>query len=416
MDRAARLVSQCGRGALMAKTDLQAAYRHIPVHPNDQHLLGIEWGGKVLVDRALPFGLRSAPKLFLAVADSLAWAMQCEGVVNSVHYLDDFLFWGPPGTPACELDLRKAISLSERLGLPVAAHKTVGPSTVLTFLGIEMDSVAMVLRLPDDKLLRLRGTLAQWEKKRHATKHELQVLIGLLNHAAAVVRPGRTLIRQLIDTSKIPRRQDHRVRLNGGCHADVAWWATFLQSWNGIALFPDLPPGVTVVSDASGSWGCGGYSTGNHQWFQLQWPLSWSSVNKELIPVVVSAALWGHEWAGSQVLFRSDNQAVIACLTSRVACDPLLSHLLRCLFFFEAHFGFEHRAKHIAGKENRAADALSRDKASEFLSLVPQAPCSAQQLPEAIPELLWDRSITWTSPRWISLFETILLAVSPRKQ
>ena len=59
---------------------------------------------------------------------------------------------------------------------------------MLTFLGIEMDSVAMVLRLPDDKLQRLRGTLAQWEKKRHATKHELQVLIGLLNQAAAVVQ------------------------------------------------------------------------------------------------------------------------------------------------------------------------------------------------------------------------------------
>ena len=46
------------------------------------------------IDRALPFSLRSAPKLFSAVADGLAWALQCEGIINCVHYLD-FFFWGP---------------------------------------------------------------------------------------------------------------------------------------------------------------------------------------------------------------------------------------------------------------------------------------------------------------------------------
>ena len=117
----------------MAKTDLQSAYRHVPVHPSDQHLLGIEWAGKVFVDRALPFGLRSAPKLFSAVADSLAWALQCEGVVNSIHYLNDFLFWGPPESTVCNSALQKAIALSERPGLLVATQKTVGPTTMLTF-------------------------------------------------------------------------------------------------------------------------------------------------------------------------------------------------------------------------------------------------------------------------------------------
>ena len=117
-------------------------YRHIPVHPNDQHLLGIEWGGKVLVDRALPFGLRSAPKLFSAVADSLAWAMQCEGVVNSVHYLDDFLSGDRRERQPVNWTSEKPSRCRRGLGLPVATHKTVGPSTVLTFLGIEMDSTA----------------------------------------------------------------------------------------------------------------------------------------------------------------------------------------------------------------------------------------------------------------------------------
>ena len=76
----------------MAKSELQSAYRHIPVHLDDQELLGFEWGGRTYCDRALPFGLRSAPKLFSAVADGVAWTLQCEGIVNCLHYLDDFLF------------------------------------------------------------------------------------------------------------------------------------------------------------------------------------------------------------------------------------------------------------------------------------------------------------------------------------
>ena len=54
------------------KLDLKDAYRMVPVHPDDQHLLGISWRDGIYVDRALPFGLRSAPKLFSTVADALA--------------------------------------------------------------------------------------------------------------------------------------------------------------------------------------------------------------------------------------------------------------------------------------------------------------------------------------------------------
>ena len=93
------------------------------------------------------------------------------------------------------------------------------------------------------------------------------------------------------------------------------WWSMFIQDWNGIALFPDLLAGATIISDASGSWGCGAFSTSSLKWFQLQWPPHWASTSiavKELIPIVVSAAVWGSTWHGSIVQFKSDNQAVVA--------------------------------------------------------------------------------------------------------
>ena len=53
-----RMVSRLGRGALMAKFDVEAAYRNIPVHPTDPFLLGMKWRDSYYVDLTLPFGLR----------------------------------------------------------------------------------------------------------------------------------------------------------------------------------------------------------------------------------------------------------------------------------------------------------------------------------------------------------------------
>lgn len=390
----------------------------VPVHPQDQQLLGIKWQGGVFCDRALPFGLRSAPLLFTAVADGLAWALSCHGVRNFLHYLDDFFFCGPPASQECERALEVAVSVCQRLGLPVAPEKVVGPATVMTFLGIELDTVNEEVRLPQDKLLRLQSSLATWGQRKNATKHQLQSLLGQLNHAASVVRPGRTFLRHIIDTMKIPRQSWQRVRLNDNCKADIAWWFLFLPSWNGRAFFPPrLHQGPTVVSDASGSWGCGAFVAESGEWFQLEWPEAWASADisvKELVPIVISATIWGGHWADSRVTFRCDNEAVVHVLSSRTARNSSLAHLLQCLFFMEAHFGFDHGALHIPGKCNRAADALSRDRLQVYLSIFPQAPTSPAVIPVELVELLSDRSLTWISPRWRTLLRNTLQMVSPR--
>ena len=95
VDDAVQVLRRMGKGAELAKFDLESAYRHIPVHPQDRILLGMRWKGQIYLDGALPFGLRSAPKLFTMVADALQWIMGRRGVGISIHYLDDFLIMGP---------------------------------------------------------------------------------------------------------------------------------------------------------------------------------------------------------------------------------------------------------------------------------------------------------------------------------
>lgn len=410
---AAELVASLGRGALMAKLDLKAAYRMVPVHPEDQQLLGIKWQGVTYLDQALPFGLCSAPKIFTAVADGLEWAMRQEGVNITLHYLDDFFFTGRAGSQDCAKALGIAIPLCSRLGFPVAPHKVEGPSTTLTFLGILIDSERQILCLPPDKLTKLKDRILSWQNRQSASKHQLQELLGHLNHAAAVVRPGRSFLRSIIEAMKRPRQPHHFTRLNKQCQADLAWWALFLADWNGVSFFPPGPPHTTVISDASGSWGCGAFNSCSGEWFQLQWPVSWQGTNiaiKEMVPIILATAVWGSQWSRHRVHFLSDNMAVVAALSSRSARDPHLAHLLRCLFFWEAHYSCDHSAGHIAGSANGAADALSRNRMVSFFSLFSQAQPAPTPLPAPLVSLVMDPSLTWTSPRWNRLFRSTLNA------
>ena len=173
-----------GRSTLLVKLDQSSTYRIVPVHPDNQPLLGVAWQSCTYVDRSLPFRLRLAPKIFNAVADFQPWILYCNGVTFALHYLDDFLTFGPPGSELASTMRSQVEAIFNCAGVPIAHEKTVGPSTTLTFLGIEIDTDLFQLRLPREKVDKLQDLLAQWRRHRSCTKRDLQSLLGHLSHAA----------------------------------------------------------------------------------------------------------------------------------------------------------------------------------------------------------------------------------------
>ena len=245
VDDAARAVAKAGRGAFLSKADIKQAYRMVPVHPADRLLLGMVWEESLFVDSALPFGLRSAPKIFNALADALEWLIRQEGVESVLHYLDDFLIVAESES-MCRAALQSLLRLFARLEVPIAPDKLEGPSTVLTFLGIEMDMVAMSLRLPAEKLTELRGLVARWEGRSFCTLKELESLAGKL--------------RRMFELMKGTRRGQRFVRLNVAFRSDLAWWHLFMARWNGRAIMASpeqAGPRHHLFSDVSGVFGCG---------------------------------------------------------------------------------------------------------------------------------------------------------------
>ena len=412
VDDVVATIQHLGQGTQLVKLDLQNAYRIVPIHPHDHHLLGIAGEGRTYIDRALPFGLRSAPKIFSAVADMMAWALHWAGIRHLTHYIDDFLFLGAPGMEEGAEILALALRIFQILGVPAAAHKTEGPATLLTFLGILLDTIKQELRLPLEKIERLQALLQSWGSKRTCTRKELQSFLGYLSHAATVIRPGRTFLRELFRLLHGLKAPHHHVHLSAGARADIAWWRCLLQHWNGTSFFPLATASSHVFSDASGTFGCGAIVK-NVGWFQVEWPEDWQDVHisaKELVPVVLAAAVWGERWTGKHVCFHSDNMAVVAVLNSRTAKDPSLMHLLRCFSFFCAFFGFNFSAEHIPGVMNTAADAISRDNLPLFSSLAPQPPSTS--IPPTLRDLLIGTRPDWGSPAWTRLFMSSLAEVS----
>ena len=108
------------------------SFRLLPIHPADRHLLALHWDNNLYIDTCLPFGLRSAPKLFNTLADLLTWMLRSQGVSSVIHYLDDFLTMGPAHLNKCQDNLTIIQQLCSDLGVPLAQEKLEGPTHCLT--------------------------------------------------------------------------------------------------------------------------------------------------------------------------------------------------------------------------------------------------------------------------------------------
>ena len=379
VEQVAGVAAGLGRGALLAKMDIEAAYRLIPVHPQDRPLQAVQWDGLIYIDPMLPFGLRSAPKIFNAVANALEWCARDRGIQHIFHYLDDFVVVGPPETPCCGEAMATLLEVCATLGVPTAEHKRDGPTTCLTFLGIEVDTLAGELRLPTDKLQRLQTMLHEWGDRKACSRRELESLVGLLNHACKVVRSGRSFLRRMLDLLRaVPGRPrcPHPIRLNREFRSDLAWWQTFASQWNGVSFLAPPPhlPAKVMASDASGLWGCGAWY--DDHWFQLKWnkaSLPLPIAVKELLPIVLACELWGPSWGNNRVVCHCDNQVVVASLYKRTSRQSHCMHMLRALAFIEARHQFVLQPVYINTVHNHLADDLSRDNLSSFLAKVPEA-------------------------------------------
>ena len=288
------------------------------------------------------------------------------------------------------------MDLFAHLGVPLAPGKICGPSRVLTFLGIEIDTVQHIARLPADKFAALLDLLFSWHDRHSCTKRDLLSLIGHLSFAAKVVKPGRLFLRRLIDVSTSVAQLHHRIHLSVDARQDIDWWRTFLPTWNGVSYLQDDPissDDIHLFTDAS-ALGIGGVF--GRRWFAFPLTdfscISWFPSGEdtfdinfwELLALLVAFFTWSNEFRDRQVIIYTDNMPLVY-IWSRGSRNPLIMRLVRALFLRTASHNSNLVLRHIPGHDNTLADLLSRFQVHRFFQLHP----TAEEAPSQPPPDIW---------------------------
>lgn len=385
-DDAVMAVIETGQGALLIKRDLADAFRHIPVAESDWWLLGFSWKNVYFVERFLPFGLRTSPYLFDLFAKGLNWILITAGW-QTLHYLDDF-FAVLDSVLSADAYESFFSSICAKLGFKINGKKSVR-GTCVEFLGIEIDTIAMEARLPEEKLLKAKTWVRKTLQENQISRDDLRSLLGFLSFAAKVVIPGRVFLRRLFNAlSKYQRIYC----LNAEMKADLIWWDKFFPQWNGVRILRSVESRrrINLWTDASGSFGIGGYylnesesvpSTQQAFSIRLHTRLRMRHITvKEMMAVLHALQKWGHVFEGTRLVIHGDNTGVVNGLENLSIRGPALDALREAIMILavrdiviESHW--------LPSKENSLADLLSRgqwvnlaDKYKHLQEIFPNAP------------------------------------------
>ncbi|CAF3366955.1 unnamed protein product [Rotaria socialis] len=215
----------------------------------------------------------------------------------------------------------------KKLNIPLSPSKTIGPVTSLEYLGIILDTDAFEARIPVDKINRMCNLIHQLSRKKRCTKRELLQLIGHFNFATRIIIPGRSFLSYLFHVSCSVDELHYHVRLGKEARIDLSMWEEFLTRWNGRSLFLESSlitnVDLCLFTDAAGSYGYDGIF--GSKWFSGNWDDDFIRLAHhkrnitllELMPIVISAVLWGANWSRRRIIFYCDNQALVYILNKR---------------------------------------------------------------------------------------------------
>lgn len=406
IDSVMDMIANMSPGVLLGKMDISNAFRLIRIHPSDFELLGFKLLGKYFVDKALPMGCALACSLFEQFATFLEWVVKVKSGKDSIsHYLDDFIFAGSSESNACQVLMACFTEVCSELGIPIAERKTVGPSPVMVFLGLELDTIQLQVRIPQEKLLKLKSVLLSLMKKKKATLKEFQSLLGLLNFCSRAIPSARAFNRRFYDAIIGLTKPLHHLRITKSIKEDIRVWLFFLDYFNGYCSFPErvwsFDNQLHLYTDSAGSsqLGCAAYF--QPHWIHFLWPQQWVGLEimrditfLELVPIVMAFHVWAGSLRSKKIVLHIDNQALVIILNKKSSKSKRIMFLLRDLVLHAMLNDIQLKAVHVAGVSNGIADSLSRLQWVRFRRLAPMADRLPTLVPQSFRQLISNRNLT----------------------
>ena len=383
VDAAANLCLQF-KEPWMVKIDLQSAFLTCPVVQGDRPLLGFIWPPGATGDcyyffNVLPFGMKSSPRQFNFLACGLEYIMAKIGNTSCVlHYLDDY-YCACASYKDAQRMLHIMVSTATSAGFSVQQQKTHGPSRVLEFLGVTIDTIKGQLRISPERLSEIQLLLRDWYHQKSCTKRELLSLIGKLSFCARVVRDGKKFLRRLISLSKKASNLHHRLGITAQARADIVWWQKCIEIHNGVAILDTRPLELNPVFSYTDASDMAAAAIYEQSWVILEfcgdneWMRSMNIAWRELVAIVMCLAVFGARMQGRCLKMYTDNQAVLYCINTGSSKDDSLMALVRALYWYTTRYNVTYKAYYVASLDNGPSDSLSRLDMPRFRKLWPDS-------------------------------------------
>ena len=156
-DKAVVLCLKEGQGCVAGKSDLKSAFRHFPIKPSDWMLLVMKARSPLdkkfyyFIDKCMPFGASISCSHFQRFSNALAHILKFKsGGRESINYLDDFFFTATLKL-ICDTHIKLFIKICAVIQFPISMEKTVWGTTILSFLGLLIDTVRQQVFIPSRK-------------------------------------------------------------------------------------------------------------------------------------------------------------------------------------------------------------------------------------------------------------------------
>ena len=348
--------------------------------------MGFKWeldgNCRTYVDNRLCFGLRLGPQFFQYISNFIHDVLWYKHGVKTVNYLDDFIAVCK-SYDSCLQAQSIILSILRSLGFHVAYNKVSPPSTCTIYLGVEIDSLAMELRLPSGKLQKLKDLLDSYVTRKRISKKDLESLGGLLSHCSHLVRGGRTFCRRLYNLYKeMCVKSLKNVVISPEVKSDLNWWRLFCVSFNGVSQINNVDYCYPMVSDASFK-GFGVYM--GNDWVAGSWAdidrlsvaspcdhigslpvverevVDFRNINVlELWPIVVGLKRWSHLLKNKTLTLFTDNTQVMYMLRKGSSTNPICMSWIKEIYWVCVFNNIELKPKYINTHNNVVADTLSR--------------------------------------------------------
>ena len=272
MDNAAKVAETAWPHSYFFKLDHKNGYLHIPLHRSCWRFFGVFWKGKYYVITVLPFGWKSSPVIYHTITEALAMYLRSLGI-PMLCWIDDMFGSTEQSFKDKEDELQfqsamRALVVTSyvlfKAGYFVNVPKCcLIPEKVMTYLGIECDSLHCKFLIPQERILKYLPILQDLISKQWVSFADLERIVGKLVSLESAVPAGMWYTREqyavlrksgISPSSRKVVKEKKFLKVTPKLREEWSMWIYFLTMNTGAPWkkYQNIYLGADIATDASG--------------------------------------------------------------------------------------------------------------------------------------------------------------------